>query len=622
MDESKRTKVLGGVLAGVLGFMIGKPMYMGPIEKAKTSLNSANSSLERAEEKDWQVDLAEQLIDDTKQISLPPSVNDAQRIYLTWVTNLAEQCRFAQLKVTPGRTESRSGKYNVVSVEVEGEASLDDLSRFLYLFEQAELKQRVSALDVESTGSQGTPRMEVTMTLQGLSVAGSPSRGDVFARTHLPEKLDAEATTVVVGESADFPEKFPFKVQVGREMIEVVGGSGNTWEIERGVEGTKAAAHEGNEYVQLFGVSPLQDGVNFDRYSAFLAESLFTKPKPEKVYRPTFTVSNKTIEPGKTLKMSIKPRDINVDVGKATIAMDGAIDGMTYDAETGEFEWVVPEDAQAEKHELTFLLTQQNNDELNMEKTMTVTVQLANAAPVLTVARSAAVILGRDFSLDLKAEDDGDLDDLSFSLDGAPEGLSIDGDALSWQPPKTFAPGEYEFTVKVADSGSPSKSASRTVVLNVQDDTAAVTRFTAAVELDGVPVAWFWNQIENKRPELKVGDRLVVADINARLTEISKRFLLLEDEAGVWKLRLGDTLRDRQLVEPAVKQPAEQPEDPAEGDPEAPQTPSDNITQAEPAEGQPEADDVTTGDVTTGEVSSGDASTAEAASEVQTTSAP
>ena len=148
----------------------------------------------------------------------------------------------------------------------------------------------------------------------------------------------------------------------------------------------------------------------------------------------------------------------------------------------------------------------------------------------------------------------------------------------------------------------------------MQDDTAAVTRFTAAVELDGVPVAWFWNQIENKRPELKVGDRLVVADINARLTEISKRFVLLEDEAGVWKLRLGDTLRDRQLIEPAVQEPAEQPEDP-EGDPEAPQTPSDNITQAEPAEGQPETDDAPAADVTTGDVSTGDA-----ASEVQTAS--
>lgn len=556
MDESKRTKVLGGVLAGVLAFMVGKPMYMKPIDDARKSLNAANRNLERAEEKDWQVDLAQQMIEDTRQISLPPSVNDAQRIYLSWITNLAEQCRFAQLKVTPGRTESRADKYNTVSVDVEAEASLDDLSRFLFLFEQADLKQRVTELDIESTGSQGSPRMEFTMTVQGLSVAGSPSRGDVFARTHLPDRLDADATTVVVGEAADFPSEFPFKVQIGREMINVVGGDGNTWEIERGVEGTKASAHEGNDYVQLFGVSPLQDDFRFDRYSAFLAESLFTKPRPEKVYKPTFTVSNKTIEPGSTLRMSIKPRDINPDIGKALIAMDGGVEGMTYDAETGDFEWTPPEDAEPVEHELTFLLTQQNNADLQLEKKMTVTVQLANQAPVLTVARRAAVILGREFSLDLQAEDDGDLDDLSFSLDGAPEGLSIDGDELNWEPPNTFAPGEYEFTVKVADSGSPSKTASRTVVLNVQDDTAAVTRFTAAVELDGVPVAWFWNQIENKRPELKVDDRISVADINARVTEISKRYVMLEDAEGTWKLMLGDTLRERTLVKAAVDESA------------------------------------------------------------------
>lgn len=584
MDESKRTKVLGGILVGVLAFMVAKPRYMGPIEKAKTSLNSANSSLVTAQEKDWEVDLALQLIEDTQGTSLPPSVNDAQRIYLSWVTNLAEQCRFAQLKVTPGRTETRTDKYITVSVDVEGEIGLEDLSRFLFLFEQADLKQRITVLDVESTGSQGTPRMEVSLTAQGMSVVGSPSRSDVFARTHLPDKLDTDATTVVVGESADFPQDFPFKAQIGREMINVIGGDGNTWEIERGVEGTKPAEHQGNDYVQLFGVPKLQQDLSFDRYSAFVAESLFTKPKPEKTYRPTFDVANKTIEPGKTLRMSIKPRDVNVDIGKASIALNGAIEGMEYDPESGQFEYTPPEDAQPAKHELKFILTQQNNDDLNLEKTMTVSIQLANKAPILTVASSAAVILGREFSLELKAEDDGELDDLTFSLDGAPEGLTIDGDSLSWEPSNTFTPGEYEFTVKVADSGSPSKSASRKVTLNVQDDTAAVTRFTASVELDGIPVAWFWNQIENRKPELKVGQRLLVADIDAEVTEIAKRHVLMEDAEGIWKLALGNTVRQRELIEPAKA-----PEPEVEEDENGPADPQDNITSSDSADEKPEA---------------------------------
>lgn len=95
-------------------------------------------------------------------------------------------------------------------------------------------------------------------------------------------------------------------------------------------------------------------------------------------------------------------------------------------------------------------------------------------------------------------------------------------------------------------------SAVGTLTLKVTDDTAALTRFTGAVGLDGRPVAWFWNQAENKKPELRVGDRIVAAEIDAELTEIAKRHILMKDAEGIWKLSLGQNLRGRVLIEPAA----------------------------------------------------------------------
>ena len=607
MDEKQRTKVLGGVLAGFVGIIFGKPILMKPIDDAKRNYIVTDRNFEDATDKDWQVDLAKQNIENARLVSLPPRVSDAQRLYLSWITNLAEQCNFAQLEVTPGAAKNNPGKYVEVAVNIECETSMEGLGRFLYLFEQADLLHRVASLDIKSSNAQGTPRLDVKLTAEGLSVAGSSSKGDIFSKTYLPKPLDPDATEVVVNESADFPDKPPFKAQVGTEMVNVLAVDGNKWEIERGVEGTKAVKHVDNEYVQLFPIAGKRSDIQFTQYEDFVRASLFTKPAPTKIYKPDLEVASKTIEPGKILKMTVKAKDINLDIGKPSYAMEGGLEGMTLDSETGEFEWTPPEDAEAARHDLKFILTQTNNEDLKVEKTASVSIQLENGVPTLEVASEAVVILGRDFSMELKAEDDGGPDGLKYSLEGdAPSGLTVDGTSLKWNPPNTFTPGEYEFSVKVTDSGTPAKTATKTVKLEVQDDTAASTRFTAAVGLDGIPVAWFWNQVENKRPELRLGERLAVADIDAKLTEISKRYVLMSDDAGIWKLNLGDNVRQRELIEPAEPSvPEQQPATEStttevnadsEGDGETVDTDStdETVTPAEASEGGAEPNEEVT----------------------------
>ena len=51
----------------------------------------------------------------------------------------------------------------------------------------------------------------------------------------------------------------------------------------------------------------------------------------------------------------------------------------------------------------------------------------------------------------------------------------------------------------------------------------------------------------------------VAAEIDAEVTEIDKRHVLLKDDEGVWKLNLGDNLRERVLIEPAPQSEAATP---------------------------------------------------------------
>ena len=274
MDEKKRTMVLAGVLAVVLVIVFFRPheKLMEPIRKAENRLDDANTAFEKERDKETEMMLAQKRISDGRKASLPPRATDAQRVYQTWITNLGEQCRFAQLQVTPANKGNYPNQYSTVDIDVTAEADLERLSLFLYLFEQAHLMHRITFLEVESTGSSGTPRLEITMTVQGLSVAGCPQKSDVFALTKLPEDIAADATEIVVAEAGDFPKESEFLAQVGRELIRVTGVSENKWTVIRGLNGTEATAHSAQEVVQLFPVAPARQDIKFAGYQAFLDE--------------------------------------------------------------------------------------------------------------------------------------------------------------------------------------------------------------------------------------------------------------------------------------------------------------------------------------------------------------
>lgn len=559
MDQNKRTKVLAGALAVVLGFGLIRPdaKIMAPIREAEQAYATAEEKLEMASEQNTQVIQAEVNLERGQAISLPPSPTDALRVYQKWITNLAEQCNFAALKVSPGRIDNRADRFLTVNVQVEAEVGLEDFSRFVFLFDQANLKHRITNLDIESTGTSGNPRMEVILTAQGMSVAGAPMHDDVFPLTKLAGEISADQTELAVASSESFPRKTPFLAQVGFEMVEVTSADAEKWTVTRGVQGTKASQHNASEYVQLFPVRFQDDPLTFEDYENFLASSPFVKPAvPRKLSPKIAGLNDTTIAPGESVSLKVSTVDVDADVGAITYVLENAVDGMSLNPETGEFMWETSVETEAKTYAPSVVVLQKNNDELKLVQAFNVTLKLPNDAPTLEVPAEAIVVLGQNFELGLSALDDSDASQLNFSLEGdIPDGLSLDSSSrtLTWIPAKTFSPGEYDVTVKVTDGGEPAKSATKSVKLKVQDDKAIYMKLTGSVSLDGEPVALLRNLISAENPQLKTGDKLEASEISATVKEIASRYILIEDAEGVWRIDLGDTVRDRRLIEPAEK---------------------------------------------------------------------
>lgn len=602
MDEKQRIKILGLGLGAVVAVYSLRStvdgMVMKPIRDLQKKFASAEMESESLQLQKIQLQVAQRNLDDWKSTSLPQDVDDAQRLYREWVFELTRQCGFSGpgFEVTPGSRNSQK-EYHTVSVEVKkAETDLQGLTRFLYLFDQANMLHRISAMKIDSTGAQGNPRLLVSMTAEGMSVDGGDEKMELLPRSSLMTRITETATETKVAPNELFPiwDPFePFLIRVDRELLLVESVSESGWKVQRGAVGTKPAAHDANAIVELLPVAWDRKDKTLAAYAPLLSGSPFVIPSPPKTWNPRLSgVVDKTIKPGEEIKFTARAESLNPELGEPQFAVRDAAEGMTIDPKTGEFLWTPPKELAPGKYSATVQLTQSGNPDVKLDSKMTITIKTDNTAPVLTLPESTIVIIGREFTATATATDDGPVEALKFSLGtGSPEGLTVDAASgqLTWTPPRTFVPGKYDVEVLVTDSGEEPKSASRKISLDVQDDNAALTLLSAAVSKDGVWSAWFRNKGTGKTDRLKVGEKLHVSEINAEVASVTNRFITLKDAEGIWKLSLGDSVRDRKLIEPVLKSedPAAVPtETPAEASagkpmPEDPKTPETTAAESE-----------------------------------------
>jgi uncharacterized protein (TIGR03437 family) len=103
--------------------------------------------------------------------------------------------------------------------------------------------------------------------------------------------------------------------------------------------------------------------------------------------------------------------------------------------------------------------------------TVTITVNPVNDAPVLSVPQEQKVVAGAALKFAISATEFDPADSLTFTAADLPQGASFTqtgatGAQFSWTP-TAQQPGAYVVTFKVADNGSPSLSAVKTVAITV-----------------------------------------------------------------------------------------------------------------------------------------------------------
>jgi hypothetical protein len=185
-------------------------------------------------------------------------------------------------------------------------------------------------------------------------------------------------------------------------------------------------------------------------------------------------IGNHMINEGESVKLTVTASDPDQD--DLSFTAEGLPPGSSFvdgNDGTAQFSWT-PDPGQTGNFTVTCTVTDNGTPPAEASETFTLTVGQVNRPPVLD---PLGVMNEGDTIMIMLTASDSDGDDLSFAVDGLPEGAQFtdhgDGTAaFSWLPrPDQY--GDFVLMFTVTDSGSPSEKDSRELTLSVDPPPAA-----------------------------------------------------------------------------------------------------------------------------------------------------
>ncbi|RMG35523.1 MAG: cadherin repeat domain-containing protein [Planctomycetota bacterium] len=550
-----REKLLAAVLLGALVVGWGTPRlrdwYFADVDALDAEL-----ALVRQQSEKFQTELDQAMATAGRwstltELSLHRKPEIASLQYQQWVGEMAEAVgRFEDLRIAPEvPRELRGQPITAVRLTVTGTTTSGRWFRWLFDMQRAAVLHRV--VSWRATRDERRPgRLVVRVVWEGLSLREATRDGEtLFPVVRMTGEVDRTATDWPVTPREDLPDP-PFRARAGSEFVIVrqVGQSG--WSVQRGADGSAPQPHPKGESVEVFPLRAdapsLDDRLEMLKYLA--RHSLFSPPfegSPELRFPGLVTVRQ-----GQRYEAQAQVRGLPEGATVSFRVGEGAPPGLQIDSHTGAVRWEVPSDLKPGDYFFDVVAESDVLDE-PLSVPVFLTVEASNDPPRLVGIENPSAIIGRPFRLTLKAEDDRTPPErLRFELEEGPPGAAVEGNVLRWDVPEDFTPGTVTFRVRVSDDGDPPQSSTAEFSVEVGDDLAQFTYLTGIVMFEGRQHAWLYDRVNNRRVELRPGDRLRYAGVDAIVRRIERERIVLEQAGIQWELELGGNLASMKPLTP------------------------------------------------------------------------
>lgn len=558
-----REKILAGGLAAAVAFYFVPKVwewFVDPVANAEATLASAKKIHDDRDYERLSIFAKQKQLKEWKSRSLSPKPQDAARNYQQWLTDLAEVvAEFSNVQVTPDPVAAATNQpFVAVRFKLKADATMAQVRLFLFRFFQADLMHSITQLNLESPSATGNPKLAVNMSFEALSLKDAPPRGPtLFARTEVAEDWQDPTQPLVVRHAEGFPTKAPFLVRVGKHYFEVKEASGNHWTLAPDPSVAQGAGSTvsllADETVEFAPVHPEFSSRAIAQFDPLLKRNPFVKPVP---YAPKLEfVGSKSFSRGGTLDLTCRATGFDFSLGEPIFTLEGDTpSGMSLDGRSGKLTWKPNDDQALGDFNLNVVVKAAGLKE-PLAQPLVVSLKQSNKLPKIEPVGERHAVLGKEFSMPVRASDEDPETKLSYSLaPGAPEGATINADTgeFKWTPPATMVPGAVKITVQVADNGNPPNTVKQEITIMVGDDLAQFTELTGIFDKDGKRELWLSDKSTNRLIVLKEGEVLRYADIEATVVRIDKKAVLLKKDDALWRLDLGDTLKKLRKLEPAV----------------------------------------------------------------------
>jgi hypothetical protein len=555
----QREKILLVVLLSAVAILFVLPqaeaLLLSPFQTKQAELSDLQEKVGRKEDEETAVFKARGQLQRWQSESLPPDPLDAQRVYQQWLVDLARLAGMQNIVPSLGSRTAGSRTFTSISVTLEGEATIEQLAKFLFHFERTRLLHRLTRFDVKSPETEGNPLLEVLLTSEAIALNEAPDRALLFPRTTLLKELPEGETAMVVSGTTGFPEHGEFRIRMGNEFLDVTAHDENRWTVARAVDGTSAAAHQANALVELAPQRSPRDpkaGKTIVDYRRLIERGPFTKPRPPVTYSPKLpSLSMQTLDRGATLNVDAQVAGWDPGEGTPVYSLTQAPEGMTISPE-GKILWSPAEDVPVGKYPVTVVAKSDRVASRELTASFDVTLREVNRPPQVEVPAALPVAyVGREWKASLEASDPDQAGPLEFSLgDNPPEGISIDPatGVLSWTPPATIEPGDKSVAVKVQDRGDPPQSTLAAVPVRVEDDPAQFTFLVGCIRDGDRWTAWLYDRSSNTSRYLTVGTDFMIADIHGLVAAIDLDSMEFATAEGRWRLHQEQNLRQAELI--------------------------------------------------------------------------
>jgi len=186
MTLSKREKVLAGVVAALaagLLLWLGFGLFSGPLDTLRTQIAVHTANLEKLQDQVLRAKKAQDQMTEWNRQALPSDVSRAGSLYQAWLLEAARKAGFRQTKVEPGEVRTRGDSCQQLPFTVRGQASLEEMVKFLYDFYSAGHLHQIRRLTLRPI--EKSKDLDAVITVEALSLASADRKDQL---TQVPSK--------------------------------------------------------------------------------------------------------------------------------------------------------------------------------------------------------------------------------------------------------------------------------------------------------------------------------------------------------------------------------------------------------------------------------------------------